>query len=152
MTTSDGLVLDGVRFPVERATFSSNGKEWILSVDCGESPELAAGEHCWKYMTPRLYADGAPIRVDADAPVVEIATDSGWLGDEPLLSLYVHEHEAVTRSRGRLRRDGAAYRLELEGEAEVMGVAYPFTVTTALLREPWPSQCPDPMGEPRFLK
>jgi hypothetical protein len=142
---SDVLILGGVHFPVTSATFSTNGRELILSVQCGESISIDV-EHNWSYRTPRLYADGAPIPVDADAPSVEIATDAGWLADEPLLALYVYEHEEVTRSRGRLRREGQAYRLELEGEAEVMGVPFPFTLATLLLREPWP------ISEPRYLR
>ncbi len=145
MATKEGFTLGGVFFPIESATFSTNGRELILSIDGGESPGLDV-EHDWWRLTPRLYADGAPIAVDADAEVVEIATDAGWLGDEPLLALYVHEHEEVTRCRGRLLRDGEAYRLELEGEAEVMGRPFPFVLATALLRESWPTP------EPRFLR
>src|SRR6185436_16871970 len=122
---SDGFVLGGIHFPVTDATFSTDGRELVLSVQCGRSVGIDI-EHRWAYMTPRLYADAAPIPVDANAPIVEIVTDTGWLGDEPLLALYVHEHEDVTRARGRLLREGDAYRLELEGEAEVMGVPFPF--------------------------
>ena len=144
MATRDGFTLDGIFFPVTSATFSANGRELFLMIDCGPSPGLD-DEHDWSHKTPKLYADSARIAVDAEASVVEIATDSGWLGDDPLLALYLHEHEEVTRCRGRLLRDGDAYRPELEGEAEVMGRRCQFVMATALRREAWPE------SEPRYL-
>jgi hypothetical protein len=142
---ADGLTLDGIFFPVTGALFQTNGRELFLMIDCGSSPGLREA-HDWSHKTPRLYADSAPMAVDADAARSEIATDSGWLGDEPLLTLYLHEHEAVNRCRGWLYRDSDGYRLELEGEAEVMGVSFPFVLATSLQREPWPVE------EPRFLR
>jgi hypothetical protein len=145
VSPDDWLTLDGIAFPVTDAFFQTNGRELFLMIECGPSADLPE-EHDWSYLSPKFYADSAPIAVDADVDSSEIATDSGWLGDEPLLALYLHEHEEVTRCRGRLRRHANEHQLELEGEAEVMGVSFPFVLATALRREPWP------YDEPRFLR
>jgi hypothetical protein len=145
VATNNGLTLGSVFFPVKSAMFQTNGRELFLEVECGRSPGIDM-EHGWWGREPRFYADSAPIPVDGDAEVAEIATDSGWRGEDALFALYMHEHEDVTRCRGYLCRVGHGYQLDLEGVAEVMGEPFPFTLTTVIVREPWPD------AEPRFLR
>ena len=104
-------------------------------MDC-DAPQRAI-EHDWWGREPRFYADSAEIAVNADEEASAISTDSAWKDDEPLFCLYMFEHEGVNFSRGHLQRHGKEYRLELEGEAEVMGAAFKFRLSTAIAREPW---------------
>jgi hypothetical protein len=135
----DQLLLDGIPFPVLTATFDDRGDGTItFSIQCGASPSLPAAHRLWG-VEPRLYADGAELPLIVDGATARLAAAQL---PERSIALYVYEHEDLASCTASFVTRGELVRIELQGQATIMGRPVTVAVNTEARARSTPEQRP----------
>ncbi len=131
------LTLGDATFPVVQAELSfgrdEQGHGWSFNVACADAD--LPDEHPLWARTPRFYSELAPIDLDPIAPLSnqKLHVAAGWSSREPLLCLYVFEHDEVRNADlefGEFQRGEGPFTLR--ATALVMGEPMTLAIDTTL--------------------